>query len=281
MIKNGIKWIGEKAGHIYYAELDNKHFIIPKTVNNGEGSAIFSIDENNNIVHKGDIEGYIFKDTTQNKSLMKEKQLHIRIEIDKRTGEYEEFFYSWDKNCRTSDIWSSIIQSNDINAAIVTLQHMHINENLIYKLAAYMEENNNANLATLNLKAEDDEEQVDFICFIGANGVPICDMTCIDRQNKSHKYQVSGKIGEVDRKKEEVQRKLDKRFMERIQNGEDLPDDFFKISGLPMKGQEKSIEENKAGEDYRSSSRFNKIKEKGQIKLVLLYLSTFFYNYQK
>lgn len=179
---NGRKHIDSKTADVQYVELDNEHFIIPKSIKNQLGSALFSIDGNNNITHKEDIEGEIYEDTTQNKILRKQKQLKVRRYIDEKNEKYEEFFYSWEK-CKKSDIWNDIIaQPNDIGFAMGFLQSIDTEGELIDAIGEYIKENNVC-LATLNLKAKDNEEQLDFICLIGTDGVPISDLTCVNKQN--------------------------------------------------------------------------------------------------
>lgn len=173
---NGRKHIDSKTADVQYVELDNEHFIIPKSINNQLGSVLFSIDGNNNITHKGDIEGYIYEDITPNKSLMKQKQLLVRRYIDEKNEKYEEFFYSWGK-CKKSDIWNDIAQPNERNGAVMMLQRIGIENKIINQITTVIEKNN-IYLATLNLKSKDNVDQLDFTCLIGADGVPIIPNVC-------------------------------------------------------------------------------------------------------
>ncbi len=164
-------------------------------------------------------------------------------------GEYKEFFYSWNKNCRTSDIWDDITLPNDIGGTFTILQRMKVEPELAKEIRTYIEKNN-IYLATMSVTAKDKEENLNFLCFIGADGIPISDLTCINKQNNIYKYEVKGKIGEVDKKREELQQQLDKRANEREKNKTNLIENFFKMSGLPMKEEEKRLESKLKGSNY-------------------------------
>lgn len=225
---------------VRYKELDDNHFIIPRIEKKEIGNVLFFIDENNNVTYKGYIKGRICGNAlTENKRLIQQKQVLSHVEIDATRDEYEYFFYSWDRNCRTSDKWSWLNSPENVfNAKDILINRMKLPIELTMEIIKYMQ-SNGAWLGTLNLNSKDNKHQRNFVCLLGINGIPLIDLTYISQTYSVDTIPLKKeRIGEVDDIKRLLQNRMDQQVSQIEENKENLASNFFKVTGLGMKKSE-------------------------------------------
>lgn len=228
---------------VRYKELDSKHFVIPTTGKSGNENALFFVHEDNKVEYKGNIEGRLSGSIlAENKKMMKQKQVLSTVDIDKMRNEHDYFFYSWDKNCRTSDKWNRMIRpessfnANDFLLNTIGLDFPGGNE-LRTNIVEYMKENN-AWLTALTLHSKDYQHKRNFICLVGIDGLPLIDLTYISQMYTIETIELKkDRIGEVDCIKKLLQERIDNQVMKIEENKKNLADNFFKTIGLTMKTQ--------------------------------------------
>lgn len=222
---------------VRYKELDSNHFIIPRANEEKAGSALFFVNESKNVMYKGYINGRICGDAlNEDKKLIQQKQVLSFVEIDKTRDKYEYFFYSWDKNCRISDKWSSIYPPKNSSPVRNCLNNeMKFPLDLSQEIIKYMQENG-AYLATLKLNSKDNEHHMNFVCLIGLDGIPLIDLTYVSQTYSIETIQLKKqKIGEVDNIKTFLQERIDKKASQIEENKQNITTNFLNVIGLTMK----------------------------------------------
>lgn len=233
---------------VRFKQLDDNHFIIPRTEEMGFGNVLFFVDEENQLTYKGFIKGMISGNIlTENKKLSEQKQLLVCEEIDKTRDEYNNYFYSWDKNCRTSDKWNLLYSSEDI-FNIKDFLYNKMNElplELINDIISYMQERE-AWLAILKIIPNGDKYERYFISIIGINGLPIADLTYITQTYEVKVYPLKKEeIGEVDNIKQLLKAEMEQRLFEIEENKKNITANFFQKTGLIMRDNKVLQMENK------------------------------------
>lgn len=228
--------------HVQYKELDKNHFIIPRARENspGPGNALFYISEDGKINYKGYIEGRIAGSVlTENKKLSQSKQLFVYADVDKEKDECDNYFYSWEKNCRTSDKWNILCPPESLfSARDILANQLKLPFELVDELTEYMK-STEAWLSALMLNSKNNKHHRNFICLIGIDGKPLIDLTYV-----SQTYAVDSiplkkqEVGEVDNIKTLLQQRMDKQAEQIEQNKQNLATNFLKTAGLPMKNAE-------------------------------------------
>lgn len=226
---------------VRYKELDSNHFIIPATGKSGIENALFFVHENNEVEYKGNIEGSLSGSAlTENKGLVDRKQVLSTVDTDKMRNEHDYFFYSWDKNCRTSDKWHCMIRpESSFNANDFLLNTIGLDfpggDALRKNIIEYMKENK-AWLVALTLHSEDYKHERNFVCLIGEDGIPLIDLTYISEMYTVETIGLKkDRIGEVDCIKKLLQDRMDKQVMKLEENKKNINENFFNNVGLPMK----------------------------------------------
>lgn len=229
-----------KESSVQFRELDDNHFIIPNSGKKEIGNVLFFIEQDNTVTYKGYIKGKILGNIlTEDKKLMEQKQVLSCVEIDSTRDEYEYFFYSWDKNCRVSDKWSTLYKPQDtFRAEDLLTNKMKLPREFALGIVECMQ-SNGAWLATLNLNSKDNKHHEYFVCLVGIDGLPLMDLKHI-----SQLYEVKTiplkkeKIGEVDNIKTLLQEKMNQTISQieekKDKNKRDLTANFFKGSSLEM-----------------------------------------------
>ena len=225
---------------IRYKELDENHFILPRLSGKEIRNALFFIDKDNHVTYKGIIPGKISGTIiSENKKLLESKQVvtNIRVDIEEARSEQDEhFFYSWDKNCRTSDKWSRLLggSASELNVRDVLYNQIGLPTELIEEIIKYMQ-SNEVYLATLNLNSQDNEHHMNCMCLIGLDGIPLIDLTYI---TKTYEVQTiplkKQRIGEVDTIKKLLQDRIDRKVTQINNNKKNISANFFKTVGLGM-----------------------------------------------
>ena len=228
-----------------YRRLDEEHFIIPRIDEEEIKNIIFTVDKDDNVKYKGYIPGRITGNIlTENKGLLKSKQVLSHIGIDEVKDKYEYFFYSWDRNCITSDKWSRIISSEEeFYAKDLLMNDIELPIELVNEIIKYMQ-SNKAWLTTLNLISKDNKHHRNFVCLIGIDGIPLMDLTYISQDYSIKTIQLKKKtIGEVDTLKELLQKRMDERVSQIEDNKKNIVTNFFSTVGLEMYDS-KQLEDN-------------------------------------
>lgn len=222
---------------VRFKQLDDNHFIIPRTEKTDFGNVLFFVDETNQVVYKGFIKGKIFGNIlTENKNLLEQKQVLVCEEIDETRDEYEHYFYSWDKNCRTSDKWNLLYSSEDIyNIKDFFYNKMNnLPVELVNEIIRYMQEKE-AWLAVLKIISKDSKYQIYFISLIGINGLPLVDLIYITLTYKVKTHPLKKEeIGEVDNIKQLLKAEMEQRIFEIEENKKNITANFFQMTGLTM-----------------------------------------------
>ncbi len=231
----GIKHSLAYEPSVRFKQLDEHHFMIPRTEEAGIGNVLFFVDEENHVTYKGFIKGKIFGNIlTENKRLLEQKQVLVCEEIDETKDEYEYSFYSWDKNCRTSDKWSYLYSPEGIfNVRDFLYNHMNkLPVELVNEIFNYMQENE-AWLASLKIVSSDNRHQRYFISLIGMNGLPLIDLTYITPtyEVKTHHLE-KVKIGEVDEIKQWLKVGMEQQLFKIEENKKNIASNFFHMTGL-------------------------------------------------
>lgn len=228
---------------VRYRQLDGEHFIIPRLDEEGIKNILFNVDKDNNVTYKGYIQGRIDGNIlTENKNLLETKQVLSYIDIDEERDEQEYFFYSWDKNCRTSDKWSRIISpENKFYSKDLLMNQMNLPIELVDEIIKYMQ-SKEAWLATLSLSSKDNQHHMNFVCLIGIDGIPLIDLTYISQTYKVKTISLEKeKIGELDTIKKSLQERMDRAASQIEDNKKNITANFFRTVGLGM-NEKKGIE---------------------------------------
>lgn len=222
---------------VRFKQLDNNHFIIPGTDESGFGNVLFFVDETNQVTYKGFIKGKICGNVlTENKKLLEQKQLLVCEEIDETRDDYEYYFYSWDKNCRTSDKWSLLYSSKEIyyikDFFLNTMNDLPVE--LANGIIGFMQDNE-AWLAVLRIFSRDGKHQRYFISLIGMNGLPLADLTYISSTYEVMTHPLKKEeVGEVDNIKQLLKAKMEQRICEIEENKKNVAANFFQMASLTM-----------------------------------------------
>lgn len=233
------KMLFARESAIMYKELDENHFILPRLSGKEITNALFFIDKDNHVTYKGIIPGEISGTIiTENKKLLESKQVvtSTRVDIEEARSEYEYFFYSWDKNCRTSDKWSRLLggPASEFNVKDTLYNKIGLPVELIEEIIKYMQ-SNEVYLATLDLNSQDNEHHMNCMCLIGLDGIPLIDLTYI---TKTYEVQTiplkKQRIGEVDTIKKLLQDRIDRKVTQINNNKKNISANFFKTVGLGM-----------------------------------------------
>lgn len=231
---------------VRFKRLDDNHFIIPRLNEGKKGSGLFFVDKDNKIKYKGYIKGEIYGnilEVEKYEQLIKTKQFLVCNEIDVTREESEYFFYSYDRNCRTSDKWSNLVSPKmTIESLNILLNKMKLPEDLAQEIIKYMQLKG-AWLATLNLNSKNNEHHSNFASLIGIAGIPLIDLTYISPTYQVKTIQLKKeRIGEVDTIKQLLQERMDMQVSQIEYNKNNLTANFFKTVGLGM-NQKKGIED--------------------------------------
>ncbi len=170
---------------------------------------------------------------------MDKKLLLSRVEVDAAKDDYEWFFYSWDKNCRVSDKWSTLdsLEYKSLARAVLVNQ-LNYPQDLVNKIINYMKLYH-AWLATLQIKSEDNKHHMKFVCLINENGIPIMDLIYLAPDYSVESIQLEKKeVGEVDEKRGWLQALVNHRIMEIEERKKNIVSNFLNISALNQKNND-------------------------------------------
>lgn len=234
------------APDVRFKQLDDNHFIIPRIDGSVVGNALFFVDESNQVTYKGFIRGRIRGNIlTQNKKLIEQKCVLVCETIDETRDEYDNYFYSWDKNCRTSDKWNLLYSSESLFSVKDFLYNSmnDLPKELVNEIIRYMQENE-AWLAALKIIPKDNRNERYFISLIGNNGLPLVDLTYITPTYEVKTYPLrKEEIGEVDDIRQSLKEKMEQRVLGIQENKRNIAANFFRMTGLTMNESSTLIDE--------------------------------------